>query len=80
MESSEIFALFAGKVCPACEGSKQTFNAFCKYCYRELPKALQACLWQKFGQGFEQAFQACMSWFREHPFQGETRAKQQNLF
>jgi hypothetical protein len=80
MESGEIYAAFAGTVCAACAGRKQTFNAFCKYCYRELPAALQKCLWKRFDAGFEQAYVACLSWFRTHPFQGEHRAKQQTLF
>lgn len=80
MESSEIFAIFAGVKCQACEGHKSRNNAFCPFCYRELPKALQSSLWKRFGSGFEEAYQACLSWFRTHPWQGEHRAKQQGLF
>ena len=80
MESKEIFAAFAGTLCAGCSGKKQRQNAFCKACYRQLPRALQKCLWQRFGSGFEQAYMACLSWFREHPLQGEHRSKQQALF
>lgn len=80
MESSDIFAAFAGTKCFACGGTKSRHNAFCKYCYQELPKALQNALWQRFGSGFEQAYMGCLSWFREHPLQGEHRAKQKNLW
>jgi hypothetical protein len=80
MESPEIFAAFSGILCAACSGRKQRHNAFCRSCYRQLPNALQKALWQRFGSGFEQAYMACLSWFRTHPFQGEHRAKQQQLF
>jgi hypothetical protein len=39
-------------------------------------------LWKRFGAGFEEAYQACLSWFREYPLQGAHRAeaKQKRLF
>lgn len=80
MESTDIFAAFTGTACAGCKGTKRRYTAFCSYCYRELPKALQNALWQRFGSGFEQAYMACLSWFREHPLQGEHRAKQKGLW
>ena len=80
MESHEIFARFAGVDCEGCGGHKQTYNAFCLLCYRQLPKALQRSLWKKFGAGFEKAYHGSLSWFREHPLQGAHRARQQTLF
>lgn len=80
MESSEIFAIFAGTRCEACGGRKSRSTAFCVPCYRQLPRALKSSLWKRFGSGFEEAYHACLSWFREHPFQGEHRAKQKPLF
>ena len=80
MESSDIFAIFAGKKCEGCGGSKKPHNAFCIWCYRELPPGLKNSLWKRFGQGFEEAYQACLSWFRTHPLQGEHRAKQKSLW
>lgn len=79
MESSEIFEAFAGNQCAGCEGTKPRMRPFCKYCYAELPAALQRALWQT-GEGFGQAYMAALSWFRTHPFQGEHRAKQKGLF
>src|SRR3954471_10635862 len=80
MESTDIFARFAGTKCAGCDGHKRRHVAFCTFCYGELPAALKSSLWKRFGSGFEEAYQACLSWFREHPFQGEHRAKQQGLF
>lgn len=80
MESREIFEVFLGNTCQGCDGHKRRHTAFCSWCYRELPAALKSSLWKKFGSGFEEAYHACLSWFRTHPLQGEHRAKQQSLF
>lgn len=80
MESSDIFAIFAATQCQGCEGTKRPMNAFCKWCYAELPSALKSSLWKRFGSGFEEAYQASLSWFRTHPYQGEHRAKQKGLW
>jgi hypothetical protein len=80
MESFQIFEHFVGTVCAGCNGEKQKRNAFCLPCYRLLPKALQSSLWKRFGAGFEEAYHGCLSWFREHPLQGDHRVKQENLF
>lgn len=80
MESSDIFAIFAGTKCQGCSGEKRPMNAFCNSCYRQLPAALKSSLWKRFGSGFEEAYQASLSWFRTHPFQGEHRARQKGLW
>lgn len=80
METNEILEVFLGEKCAGCGGKKRRHNAFCTWCYRELPAALKSSLWKRFGQGFEEAYQASLSWFRTHPFQGVHRAKQKGLF
>lgn len=80
MESSEIFDAFMGTHCAGCEGRKRRHAAFCLACYGELPRALKASLWKRFGNGFEEAYHASLSWFRTHPLQGAHRAKQASLF
>lgn len=80
MESREIFEVFSGTKCQSCDGTKRRLNAFCSWCFRELPPALKSSLYKRFGQGFEEAYQASLSWFRTHPFQGEHRAKQKGLW
>ena len=80
MESDAIFAEFAGTRCAGCGGTKRRHNAFCVWCYRELPAALKQSLWKRFGSGFEEAYQGCLSWFREHPWQGQHRAQQKDLW
>ncbi len=80
MESRDIFEIFTGNTCNGCGGFKRRNTAFCLPCYRELPAALKSSLWKRFGSGFEEAYQASLSWFRVHPLQGEHRAKQESLF
>ena len=80
MESNEIFAEFASKKCSGCGGTKRRMNAFCPWCFRELPPGLKSSLYKRFGSGFEEAYQACLSWFRTHPLQGVHRAQQERLF
>jgi hypothetical protein len=80
METAEIWKAFMSKTCAGCGGTKKPRQAFCNYCYRELPLALRSSLWKKFNDGFDQAYMGCLSWFRTHPFQGEHRAEQTNLF
>jgi hypothetical protein len=80
METHEIWEAFLSNRCAGCDGRKRTRNAFCLNCYHQLPAKLKNALWQRFGSGFEQAYMACLSWFRIHPLQGEHRAKQQGLF
>lgn len=80
METNEIWNAFMSTHCVACDGAKRPRNAFCKLCYQQLPARLKNALWQRFGSGFEQAYMGCLSWFREHPLQGDHRAKQKALF
>jgi len=67
MESREIFHQFAGNQCPGCNRSKLKMRGFCVDCYRQLPTALKHSLWKRFGAGYEEAHQACLSWFRLNP-------------
>jgi hypothetical protein len=80
MESAAIFDAFVSTECAGCGGFKRKRTAFCLDCYQQLPRALKSCLWKRFGQGFEEAYQACLSWFREYPLQGAHRARQKALF
>ena len=64
MEDREVFADFMSTGCAGCGGVKRQRNAFCVPCYRRLPPALRQSLWKRFGSGFEQAYHACLSWFR----------------
>lgn len=56
MSTKSILAEFLGMICPSCNQLKQKNNAFCVSCYRRLPRVLQHAVWNRFGEGFEQAF------------------------
>jgi hypothetical protein len=76
---TDILQAFLSKDCAGCAGVKRPHQAFCKACYRHLPIALKTSLWKRFGEGFEEAYQACLSWFRLHP-PLKTRKGQEVLF
>jgi hypothetical protein len=81
METREIWLEFTGHKCRGCGGNKWIMTAFCPICYRELPQALRTSLWKRFGSGFEEAYQACLSWFRLHPVTRPTgKPEQAKLF
>ncbi len=51
MESSDIFAIFAGNACHGCGRKKRPFMAFCQWCLAELPQALRVAVASElFGQ------------------------------
>jgi hypothetical protein len=63
----QIFETFAANRCEACAGWKRKHVAFCHRCYGRLPRLLRSSLWKRFGSGFEEAYHACLSWFRINP-------------
>ena len=69
MKSNAILRVFAGTKCTACGGDKQKNNGFCGHCYHRLPRELQSALWQRFGSGFEEAFDAAAKWLSDHQSQ-----------
>ena len=64
MEDREVFEAFMSTKCAGCDGAKRSRHAFCVRCYGRLPNALRTSLWKRFGEGFEQAYHGCLSWFR----------------
>lgn len=53
-----ILQEFLSSTCPACSGVKEKNTAFCRGCYRKLPRMMQSALWKRFGSGFEEAQKA----------------------
>jgi len=66
MKSSEILRVFVGEKCTACGRGKQKNTGFCGHCYHRLPKEMQSALWRRFGEGFEEAFDAAAKWLSDH--------------
>jgi len=48
-----------------CGKSKKPRYSLCYTCYKSLPKDMQRALWQKMGQGYEQAYDAAVNWLEE---------------
>ena len=56
-----IWKVFCGKRC-LCGGNKKPGMAFCGPCYFLLPKAMKDELWKRFGEGFEEGYEAAARW------------------
>lgn len=57
-----VLEIFLSANCPACGASKKANTAFCGQCYHSLPKGFRQALWQRFGEGFEEAFAVSLRW------------------
>jgi hypothetical protein len=62
----EIWREFVGEVCGGCHKPKVRGQSFCKDCYFNLPKELRKKLWQRFGNGYEEAHEEAIARFREN--------------
>ncbi len=58
-ERRALWEEFKGTRCQ-CGQLKKAFKSFCWDCYRALPKAKQQALFQRFGAGYEQAYEAAL--------------------
>jgi len=50
----------------ACGDTKKPGKAFCRRCYKELPYRMQEALYNRIGQGFEEAYEAAVKWLQEN--------------
>lgn len=60
-----ILTKFLGTKCEACGDPKRRNTAFCPACYFRLPKDTQKALWNRIGEGFEEAYEAGLKWLRD---------------
>jgi hypothetical protein len=72
--------IFVSAECPNCHEKKAKNTAFCQRCYFALPKTMQAALWRRFGQGFEDAFLAARDFLKGKPLPPKKPDTQGNLF
>jgi hypothetical protein len=47
-----------------CGNPKRTRMSHCGRCYKSLPKPMQTALWQRFGEGYEEAYADSVAWLR----------------
>lgn len=45
-------------ICPACVGEKKPYKTLCGGCYHALPRNVARALYQRVGEGYEQAVAA----------------------
>jgi hypothetical protein len=55
---------FAGKLCSGCGSSKIPNHSFCRQCYMRLPLSMRKTLYARFGEGYEEAFEAARELLR----------------
>lgn len=58
-----ILRAFVETKCESCGGQKRKNTAFCSSCYFKLPVAQRNLLWNRFGEGFEEAYRNALEWF-----------------
>jgi hypothetical protein len=75
LKPETIWNAFRGLRCAGCGGVKRAHNAFCLRCYYRLPRALKQSLFQRFGEGFEEAYRVCIAWFPVHPVETKERKR-----
>lgn len=56
MDSTELIKSLMSEVCPACDKAKQKRKTFCNKCYFKLPKDQRTALYNRVGDGYEEAF------------------------
>jgi len=47
--------------CPSCSSRKKPHQTLCGGCYRLIPRAAQQALYNRVGEGYEEAFEAAMT-------------------
>lgn len=75
LSDGTIWQIFVGLRCEACGGAKRKYNAFCTACYYRLPRALRRSLYQRFGEGFEEAYRVSIAWFPAHSSEEQERKR-----
>ncbi len=50
----------------ACGRPQRERFSFCVRCYNALPTEMKKTLWQRVGQGYEQAYETCHKWLTEN--------------
>jgi len=65
MTYKEIWDDFISKRCSICGQTKIGMQSFCRADYRRLPPELRQALWRRFGEGYEEAFEAARNWLTE---------------
>lgn len=63
-ERSELIQELAGKVC-RCDRPKRPRMTFCRGCYFALPASMRQDLYKRFGEGYEDAYEAAVAYLAD---------------
>lgn len=61
----EILRLLGTNTCSACAGWKQSQRSHCRRCYYALPVEMRQALYNRFGFGYEEAFETSLRYLEE---------------
>lgn len=67
----EMLESLRGVVCPGCLGRKGGMKSFCGSCYRKLPMKQRHDLYNRMGDGYEEAHDTAMKILGREPLRGE---------
>jgi hypothetical protein len=65
MDLKTLIDSLRSKICPACGGAKKPRNTFCSNCYLTLPKPMRVHLYDRVGDGYEEAVTAACDKLKE---------------
>jgi len=60
----EILDSLGSTKCEGCGKAKQSMKSHCRACYFRLPKDLQRKLYERFGSGYEEAFEESLAYLK----------------
>ena len=61
----EILRGLGSTICEACGNRKQAKMSHCRTDYFALPRAMRNALYQRYGEGYEEAYEASLAWLAE---------------
>jgi hypothetical protein len=59
-DSRALIASLSSDFCPICQGHKQPNQTMCRRDYHRLPAAIKRALYDRIGEGYEQAVERAM--------------------
>lgn len=60
LDQRDLIRSLKGTVCPSCGSRKKNHQTLCIGCYRLLPGSLKSSLYDRIGEGYEEAFAKAM--------------------
>jgi hypothetical protein len=61
----EILRSLGSTECGGCQGTKKPKMSHCRTCYFDLPPRMRKALYQDFGDGYEEAYEASLGYLKE---------------